>query len=272
MWNASLIQSMLILASSLAVMGVTWHSAPSIALTFVVTSSWSLMTLLVLWMFRKSKPVDLTSWLYIGSVLICAIGVNVNQEFWLRAGIPFAPFFGFKYIALLMALQAPPKRWVGRVTLSIVFIFPLIQYLSWEVTEKKLIGVQEPWLTLLSVVCAVVLYEQRLQTLAMAEKKARLEAGAQEMRRYAHLLIGAQHLLNTPLQVIQSTAELIRLRHPDSGPLVDQIDKAFVPVQEINRLLSFGRKHVDWKDVKLPETVAELEQEIYRDQPSSSQS
>jgi signal transduction histidine kinase len=272
MWNATFIQSMLVLTSSLAVMGVTWQSVPAIALTFVVTSFWALVTLFVLWIFRKSKPVGLTSWLYIGNVLICALGVNVNQEFWLRAGIPFAPFFGFKYIALLMALQAPPKRWVGRVTLSIVFIFPLIQFLSWEVAEKKLIGVQEPWLTLLSVVCAVVLYEQRLQTLAVVEKKARLQAAAKEMRRYAHLLMGAQHLLNTPLQVIQSTAELIRLRHPDAGPLVDQIDKAFVPVQEINRLLSFGRKHVDWEDVKLPETVAELEQEIYREYPSTSHS
>jgi len=217
----------------------------------------------LLWLNRRSRPQLLASWIYLGNILTSIVTVTLNHEYFIHANVPFAPFIGIKMTAAIVALQTPAVRWVGWVSLAIMAICPMIQFYHWPPEIRYTLGSMEPWITLSVVICAGFIYYHRLQVFEMFERKAKLEAAAAELRRFAHLLLGAQHLTNTPLQVIESTTQLIRDQHPEAAPLVQKIEKAFIPIQHISQLMSFGKSHISWEDVQLPSSVEDFEKEVH---------
>lgn len=262
MWDISFFQCVLMITFSPILILIAWKPIPEIAYVYIVTFFVGLTSLWLILIFRHSKSTTLSSVVYVFNAVIAAVGVLINQNSWIQSDLHFHAFAGFKLVAFIVAFQAPPKKWVGWSCLILFFFAPLVQYILWSPVERELIGIQEPWITLLPVLCAGFLYAHRLQFYEHLQKKDRLEASEQEMRKYAHILLSAQHLINTPLQVISTTAEMIRMQHPETQPWVQKIQNAFLPIREINQLLAFGKDWVVWKDIKLPSNIQELETEI----------
>lgn len=271
MWQTTVYQCGLIIIFSVAIISFIQKQMPLIALVHLLLLTVAVIGLALLMTIRKSPNQEFyASVLYLGNVVFVAFGISVNQEAWLLSEYPFQAFMGIKFTAILIAMQAPPIRWVGWSSLATLFFSPIAHYFSWGPMEKMVVGIQEPWVSCLIVLGAFVLYEQRTQMFSLLRRKAKLEAAAEEHKRYSHLLLASQNLLSTPLQVIEGTAHLIRCQHPEAASLVDRIERSFHPIREINKLLSFGRDYIEWDGLELPSSIKELEAEIKKLHPEEN--
>lgn len=264
MWHITTVQSTISFFCGLVLTLFFKNKIPMISLSFMVMAIVSGINLAILFFLQDKKSLRIASAIYILNVFVDGCGVLVNHYQWIQMGVPFEAFFGFKIISLIVAMQAPTVLWVGWSSLSFLLVAPLIQFFLWNPEQQKLLGVQEPGFTVVVILSCGLIYYQRLKIFAMIQKQAQLQASAQQIRRFAHLLLGTQHLINSPLQVIETAVELIRLKHPETESLVQKIETAFEPIRSVSRLLSFGRKHLDWDKVNIALTVEDLEKEIQK--------
>jgi hypothetical protein len=262
MWHLAKVQSLIIFICPFILAFAFKDKQPEISISFLMLGLTTGFNGSLLFFFEKTKPLNLSSSVYFFNVLITCVFVSLNHQYWIRMGLPFETFFGFKITAILVAMQAPSRRWVGWASMSLLLFAPLTQFFLWTEKQKHLVSIQEPWFTVLVITSAGFVYFQRLKLFDMVRKNAVVEAAEVELRRYAHLLLGAQHLINSPLQVIETAATLIQLQHPDTKPLVDKIQLSFEPIRHVSRLLSFGQKHLNWDDVSMALTVEELQKEV----------
>jgi hypothetical protein len=263
MWRAA--QSLTacgIVSTSILAMSMM-ERAPRIALHTCLIVVCTSIGQLLLWLYRHKRSQLLASWIYLTGILSAIATVTLNHEFFVHANTPFAPFIGIKLLAAIVALQTPAIRWVGWSALGGLAVTPVVQFYHWPSEVRYNFGAMEPWITLCVVLCSGFLYYHRLQVFEMFERKAKFEAAASELRRFTHLLLGAQHLTNTPLQIIESTTQLIRDQHPEASHLVQKIEKAFVPIQHISQLMSFGKSHISWDEVQLPSSIEDFEKEVH---------
>lgn len=264
MWQISCLQSGISFACAAVLTLFFKNKIPGISASFLMMAVVGGVNLFILFQNRIRKNINVSSGVYILNVVAVGFGVLINHHFWLKMGTPFEGFFGFKIVAIVVAMQAPMLTWVGWSSLSFLFVTPLAQYFIWSPEQQALLGIQEPGFTAVVILSCGFIYFQRLKILEMMQKQAQLKASEAEIRRFAHFLLGAQHLINSPLQVIESGIDLIRLKHPDTEPIVKKIEASFEPIRHVSQLLSFGRKHLNWDEVNLALTVEDLEKEIQK--------
>lgn len=268
MWQVAINQSLILLVCAATLALIFRTSIPEVAGSFLTMTVSGALTFLLLFHFRKQKPVLLANWCYVFNVLVSGLGVVYNHQIWVNLNQPFTPFFGFKIILIIVALQAPVVQWVGWSTLLFLFSAPIVQFLTWTDEQRLILSVQEPWFTSTVAIACGFIYFQRLRIIEMVRKEAQLEEAADQLRRFAHLLLGTQHLMNTPMQVIESGVDLIRIKNPEIEPIVKTIEKSLGPIRRISRLMSFGRQHLQWENVSLALTIEELEAEIQKIAPN----
>ncbi|MBC7465522.1 MAG: hypothetical protein H7256_05975 [Bdellovibrio sp.] len=264
MWQMSCLQSEISFACAVVLTLFFKNKVSGIAASFLMMAVVNGTSLFFLFHNRINKKIEVSCFVYIANVVAVGFGVLINHHFWLKMGTPFEAFFGFKIVAIIIALQAPVVTWVGWSSLIFLFVAPLTQYFIWSPEQQGLLGIQEPGFTAVVILSCGFIYFQRLKILEMVKKQAQLKASEVEIRRFAHLLLGAQHLINSPLQVIESGIDLIRIKHPDTEPIVKKIEASFEPIRHVSRLLSFGRQHLNWDEVNLALTVEDLEKEIQK--------
>lgn len=262
MWSIANIQSRIAFFGSLFLAIFFRNRNEGIMYSCLMMAAVSGANLAILFYNRIKQPKKLAASIYIVNVVACSIGVLINHHYWLLLGVPFEGFFGFKLMAVLVCMQAPMIAAIGWASLSILFLTPLLQYLVWTPEQQKLLGLQEPGFTLVVVLCCGIVYFHRLKIIEMIQRQAQIQANEAELRRFAHFLLGAQHLINSPLQVIEASVDLIRIKHPETEPLVRKIENAFEPIRHVSRLLSFGRKHLNWDEVNIALSIEDLEKEI----------
>ena len=262
MWHSSVLQATIACGGSLFLAFFFRNRLVGISISCLMMGLVAALTLVILYTVSNRTKPTVAIVTYFANVIACSLGTLINHHYWLELKVPFEGFFGFKIIAILIALQAPTIAWVGWSSLGFLFITPIVQYFFWSPEQQKLLGVQEPGFTAVVILSCGYIYFQRLKIFEMVQKQARLQASAAELRRFAHFLLGAQHLINSPLQVIETAVDLIRIKHPEAEPLVKKIENSFEPIRHVSRLLSFGRKHLNWDEVNIALTVEDLEREI----------
>ncbi len=262
MWQTAQLMTMNTSISAIIVLVGISQKAPALIAEVSFLLLCTVAAGLALFFARKQEPLRLAEAIYL--FLIC-IGVNAVwhcQAYWAELNQPFQAFLGYKVFAVLFAIQAPSSRWVGWGSKLCLFTVPLLQYYLWPPEVKALIGPQEPWLTVLTVVCSGIIYHRRLKHMQVTRNQARLEALSFTSHRFAHLLLGLQHLSNTPLQVIESSIQLLRDRPEDQVDMLAKMEKALVPLIQVSSALSLDRLPLNWQNVRLPATVEEFETEI----------
>lgn len=239
-----------------------YHRVPVLILPITIYMAVTcVVACLAIWL-RAMKPRIWAERIYIFQLISTILIISQFQQQWVSTGQPFQAFIGLKVLSVLLATKAPTSQRVGWASLFLLFIAPLIQYGGWTPEQQLLVGPQEPWMTLLVVCCSGVIYFQRLRSYRETERQAKMEALTYTSHRYAHLLLGLQHLSNTPLQVIESSLHLLRDQQPESKEILDRMEKSFVPLRRISQILSYGKIHLSWQEVQLPTTVEDFEREI----------
>lgn len=212
----------------------------------------------VLWFNRKQQSDNLAAMVFFITTIIVIADVFVNHEVYVRQEMHFMPFVGIKILCVAVALAAPPKRWLGWAIFALCGLVPVIQYFSWTSEMQSKLAVQEPWITVIFAICGIFLYAHRCRVYELLRKEEQAEA----LRRYSHLLLASQHLLNTPLQVIELSTSLITKSDEDRQRALENIEKSMATIRHLNQLLSFGESNIKWSDLRLPGSIEEFERNV----------
>jgi len=192
-------------------------------------------------------------WLFAFSVLNISVNVAINHEIYLREGWNIlVPFFGLKLLAVAAALAAPAICLPAHAAFVAIIGAAFAQFLWWTPEQRAWVGLEEPWITIGFVVASYFIWYARRRGIELMRQKAALAAQNEIFKKFAVLLLGAQHLMNSPLQTIAANVRLIELENPESAERVRAIDRAFEVVQKVGQIISFGDDHIHWKDTELP--------------------
>jgi hypothetical protein len=262
MWQTAQLMTMNAFVLAIIVLSGIYNKAPALIPVLTLFMMATVLAAVALFFARKKEPLRLAELIYLFLIFVSVTAVWSCQEYWAQLNQPFQAFIGYKILTVLFAIQAPSSRWVGWGSKLCLFAVPLLQYYLWTPNAQALIGPQEPWLTVVTVACASFIYHRRLKHMQITRNQARLEALSFTSHRFAHLLLGLQHLSNTPLQVIESSIQLLRDRPEEQTEMLLKIEKALTPLIQVSGVLSLDRLQLNWKDVRLPATVQEFETEI----------
>lgn len=258
MWSSSLHLTLAATACMLLATSVFTTRLPELFVpNFIALALLSLCTL-ILWANRKTRSDTLAALIFFVTMIVVIVDVFINHEVYVLQDTHFMPFIGIKILCVALALTAPPKRWLGWLSFALCGIVPVIQYYSWTAEMRAKIAIQEPWITVIFAICGVFLYTHRCRVLELLRKEEQAEA----LRRYSHLLLASQHLLNTPLQVIELSTSLITKSEEDRLKALENIEKSMLTIRHLNHLLSFGETNMKWNDLRLPESIEEFERSV----------
>lgn len=192
-------------------------------------------------------------------VMVIAI-IFGNHEYYIESHWPFQPFIGIKIAAFFLAIICPPRRSVGWISLALLGFVPIWRYYFWEPRYQMALGIQEPWVTLVFVIGSAIIYSFRLRLSEFQQFEIEMKVRVKTLARFARLLLGAQHLLNTPLQTIELTVARLTPR----GSFDDQkLQQAFASIREVSSLLASIDGHVQWEShMVLPKNSGDLEKDM----------
>jgi hypothetical protein len=218
------------------------------------------LIILALHYLRKQAKVELLSSIFfLLTTVIISVVICLNHEKYIRSHWPFEPFVGVKIIAAFIPLICPPKRWAGLCSLALLALFPLQRYYSWEPSAQMSLGIQEPWVTTAMVCVATAVYLYRLKLTEVQHAEVKLAVKLESLRQFAKLLLGTQHLLNTPLQTIELLTRNGNGSDPESRAT---LEKSFNFVRQLTKILSLANVKVQLSDIQLPSNPRELELEL----------
>lgn len=213
----------------------------------------------ILWINKKSKPACILSFMPLYTTLVVVANVLYNHQYYIQhQEILFMPYIGIKILIVALALAAPTTRWVGWLSIGICGIAPSVQYYLWPLELQQRLPMQEPWITTILAIASIFLYAHRCRVYELMRKEEQAEA----LRRYSQLLLSAQHLLNTPLQVIELSTSLITKSDEERKMALTNIQKSMQTIRHLNDLLAFEEVSIRWDDLKLPGSIEEFEKSV----------
>lgn len=241
-----------------ATMALVWMvRAPVLVPETLFGLSALLASLIFLWIFRHRTWMEsVSAGTFFAATVILTTIICLNHEFYIRSHWPFEPFVGFKILAVFVPLICPPNKWAGWASLSLVGLVPVQRYYDWDATSQLAVGIQEPWVTFVFALGAGVIYAFKLRIETVRETEAIVATRVQTLERLITLLVGAQHLLNTPLQTIELLAHKSMLKDPE---MAQAFSRAFSAIRNVVRVLSIANTRVPWERVVLPANSVELE-------------
>lgn len=218
----------------------------------------SLLGLFILLITRKKKSENYANTIFLLVVASAVLTVWLNHDFFIRSGKPFSPFAGTKIVSILLGLMAAPNFRINVAAFGLLGISTLVQYFSWTTELREVVSVQEPWLTQIVILVSVGVYVIRIRSIRLERERAKLEEKAALLQRFAHILINAQNLANTPLQTIGLSTQMIKAKHPETVPAFKPVDRALEKVREVVKLFSTFDSFVEWEDLELPNSIEGL--------------
>jgi hypothetical protein len=258
MWRVTLALYYVALATGIVAVAAFRYRAPVLMSNNAVLFLVSAVGIAVLSLRKKRKSLALANFLWLALVATSLFIMWNNHDFYVLSERKFNVFAGVKFIAILVCLFAPPTRWVGFTSLAVAGLVTLIRYYTWPIGVREALSIQEPWMTAIFIAAAYALYFHRLKSLQLQREAALFQAKAEILQRFAHLLINAQHLVNTPLQTIQNTAKILRVKHPETAETLQVLDRSLIRVREIVELFSQFDSYVSWKELEMPDTIEEF--------------
>jgi hypothetical protein len=234
----------------------------SLAIAWASLAVFSGLNLALLLIFRRARSAALATVSLVAICLAALTGIWINHEFFIGAPKPFQYFFGHKLLALGLGFVAPPAKAVTAILLFLTGAASLIQYFHWDPALRATLPIQEPWQTIITVAVSAVIYGYRLHASEVARRAAELETRTDLLQKFAHLLLTAQHLANTPLQTIENTTAVLRTRNPELEPQLAPIERSLTRIRETVRLFTRCDSLIDWSAVELPESNEDFERRL----------
>jgi hypothetical protein len=203
--------------------------------------------LMMLLVQRKTPSIK---WAYISYLLTTVSVVTVLLLTNLRLATSernWVPFQANKLGCVAAALVAP-GFWVGLVSILAYCLSAVLQFEFFFPPQIKAYAADaEPWPTLAFGLCGLLALVYRFRRAQLVQEVSRIQAQNMSIRRLAAIFLDIRDRMNTPLQVIELSVDLLRQSHQPSAPILDRIDRSVDSLREINSVLVKHEKEIEWQ-------------------------
>jgi hypothetical protein len=207
----------------------------------------ALLLLTVLFIRRKTPSVQGASIIYlVNTASVITVLLLTNLQFAVSAR-NWEPFQAMKLGCLISAMVAP-GFWVGFVSILAYFLSALLQFEVFFPPEiKAQVAAAEPWPMLAFALAGVFALVYRFRRAQLEQELARMEAQNFAIKRLAQAFLNIRDLMNTPLQVIELSIDLLRKSNDPNKPIIDRIDRSMERLREINSVLIQHENEIEWQ-------------------------
>ncbi len=213
----------------------------------VISGLIGLLLLIVLLIRRKTPSVRLAGFVYlINTASVATFLLITNPEF-ARFQENWVPFQATKLGCLIAAMVAP-GFWVGLVSILVYSFSAIFQWAFFFPPDIKThIDPAEPWPILAFALAGVLALVYRFRRAQLEQEIARIEAQNFAIKRLAYAFLNIRDLMNTPLQVIDMSIDLLRKSNDPNRQTIDRIERAIQSLREINTVLIRHEKEIEWE-------------------------
>jgi hypothetical protein len=216
------------------------------AMPAAISSLVGVLLLIVLFARRKIPSVEWASFVYSINVFsVLSVLLLTNLQF--AALEPnWVPFQAAKLGCLVSAMVAP-GFWVG---LASILAYSLTAVLQFEVFFPPEIRAElpaEPWPILAFAVAGVLALVYRFRRARLEQEIARIQAQNFAIKQLAEAFLSIRDLMNTPLQVIELSIDLLRKSNDPNKPIIDRIEHSMQRLRELNSLLVQHEREIEWQ-------------------------
>jgi len=162
----------------------------------------------------------------------------VTNDLTVRAGVPFQPFEVYKLFPLAVALLAPSSLWIGVGAIAASAILPLLQVWRWPAPLRQPLSPAEPWVTAFYALVALILLLHRRRQLAAQRALIQVQIKSAYIDRFMHKLVAVRDLANSPLQALESTLAVLRIKHPQSAVQLERIERQIDRLRKLSTVLA----------------------------------
>jgi len=214
---------------------------------FGISAFVALVLLIVLFLRRKTPSVRWASVIYlinVASVITVLLLTNLQFAVSERNWVPFQAM----KLGCLIAAMVAPGFWVGLISILAYFISAVLQVeIFFPPQIKAQVAAAEPWPMLAFALAGVLALAYRFRRAQLEQEIARIQAQSFAIKRLAGAFLNIRDLMNTPLQVIEFSIDLLRKSNDPNKPVIDRIDHSMQQLREINSVLIQHEKEIEWQ-------------------------
>ena len=192
------------------------------------------------WSAGQAEAVSL---LLIGTTLVAQVHADWNSAL---SSARFAPFEGFKIVALIVATVVPFRPALAYALLGVCAVIPLVVYEVMPAPMRAELPVEAPWIMLTYPLIATGILIYRVRALRMEREMMRASAQREGLERLAKVSLAHRDLANSPLQAIELLRARLYKEHPESKELLAHLQSSLERLRAMGEILSETEHHVVW--------------------------
>jgi hypothetical protein len=205
-----------------------------------------LILLIVLFIRRKAPSVTWATVIYAVNTASVVISLVMTNLQFAVSETNWVPFQASKLGCLVSAMVAP-GFWVGLWSILAFSLSAFLQFEFFFPPEIKAQASAEPWPILAFALAGVLALVYRFRRAQLEQELARVQAQNFAIRQLAEAFLNIRDLMNTPLQVIELSVDLLRNSKEPAMATLDRIDRSVENLRRINSILVQHEKEIEWQ-------------------------
>jgi hypothetical protein len=210
------------------------------------------------WSARQAQAVSL---LVIGTTVVAQVHSDWNSAL---SSARFAPFEGFKILALAVATMVPFRPALAYAVVGACAVIPVALYGAMPPDMRAKLPIEAPWIALTYPVIATGILVYRLRALRMERNMMRVLAQREELERFAKVSLAYRDLANSPLQAIELLRAELEQEHPESRALLEHLQRSLARLRVMGDMLSETEHQVVWTSKEEAFDAAQVITEYHR--------
>jgi hypothetical protein len=204
----------------------------------------ALILLIVLVLKRRTPSVQWAAIAYlVTTVSVISVLMNTNLRFAVSQR-NWLPFQEHKLGCLAAALVAP-EFWAGLASILAYCLSGVLQLEFFFPPEVRTRVAPEPWPLLAFGLGGVLALIYRFHRAHLTQELSRIQAQNAAIRRLASVFLDIRDRMNTPLQVIELSVDVLRHSRQPTDQILDHIDRSVESLNNINSMLVEHEKEIE---------------------------
>jgi hypothetical protein len=201
------------------------------------------LTVLLLRRGWSAGQAEAVSLVLIGTTLAAQVHADWNSAL---SSARFAPFEGFKIVALVVAIVVPFRPALAYALVGVCAVIPVVVYEVMPAPMRAELPIEAPWTTVIYPLIATGILIYRMRALRMEREMIRASAQREGLERLAKVSLAYRDLANSPLQAIELLRAGLCKEHPESKELLDHLQRSVGRLRAMGEMLSQTEHHVVW--------------------------
>ena len=211
-----------------------------------IASSLAGIALLTVLLWRHGRAsIKLSSLVYLVNAVSVIGSLLMTNPYFALYGKNWVPFQASKLACLISAMIAPSFL-TGLLTIVAQAASSAIQFELFTEDLRDRIAVGEPWAMLAFAMVGIFTLSFRFRRVLIEEEMAQIRVKTLFMRQLAKSFLRLRDLMNTPLQIIEFSTDILRSKNLQDEAILVRIENAVESLKDLNAELTRYEKDSDW--------------------------